>query len=182
MHVGVCIRWIVTYLILRKMLSRSFFMSTRVRVCSRKRSFICCSRTLDSPLKLINISFVFSKRSSLFSQKWSKVTVILHWTKNGSASLSPVSELSFSCTKSRNKLCKTDTYMCLWAWMIALTSSVLTMLNILLQNTPDAEDSTMMSIKTIKAVNKSRFRNLVCVAQHSQRYNHWCYEKAQSYT
>lgn len=58
----------VTYLILLKILSRSFFISTRVRVWSKKRSFICCSRTLDSPLKLISISLVFSKRSSLFSK------------------------------------------------------------------------------------------------------------------
>lgn len=91
-------------LILLKMLSRSFFISTRVRVWRRKRSFICCSRTFDSPLKLISISLVFSKRSS----------------------------------------------MCLWAWMMALTSSELTMLSILLQNTPDAVDSTMMKVKKEK--------------------------------
>lgn len=68
---------VTTCLILRKMLSKSFFISTRVRVWSRKRSFICCSRTLDSPLKLISISLVFSKRSSLFSQQFSKATIIL---------------------------------------------------------------------------------------------------------
>lgn len=57
-----------TYLIRLKMLSRSFFISTRVRVWSRKRSFICCSLTFDSPLKFISISLVFSNRSSLLPQ------------------------------------------------------------------------------------------------------------------
>lgn len=66
-----------TNLILLKMLSKSFFISTRVRVWSRKRSFICCRRTLDSPLKLISISLVFSKRSSLFSQQLTRETEIL---------------------------------------------------------------------------------------------------------
>lgn len=56
------------HLIRRKTLSRSFFISIKVRVWSRKRSFICCSRTLDRPLKLMSISLVFSKRSSLDSE------------------------------------------------------------------------------------------------------------------
>lgn len=43
-----------------------------------------------------------------------------------------------------------DTHMCLWAWMIAFTSSELTMLSILLQKTPDAVGSSMASIKTGK--------------------------------
>lgn len=37
------------------------------------------------------------------------------------------------------------THMCLWAWMMALTSSEFTMLSILLQNTPEAEGSTIMT-------------------------------------
>lgn len=53
------------HLILRKMLSRSRFMSTKVRVWCTKRSLICCSRTLDRLLKFRSISLVFSKRSSL---------------------------------------------------------------------------------------------------------------------
>lgn len=56
------------HLIRRKTLSKSFFISIKVRVWSRKRSFICCSRTLDRPLKLMSISLVFSKRSSLDSE------------------------------------------------------------------------------------------------------------------
>lgn len=152
------------------MLSRSFFISTRVRVWSRKRSFICCSRTLDSPLKLINISLVFSKRSSLFSQSknylhwpvckeqdrrqhhchvqvnWAKPnsTLIFYWAVWNSR----------KATSSCKEWSHNDTHMCLWAWMMALTSSELTMLSILLQNTPDAVGSTMMSIKTKKAAKK----------------------------
>lgn len=56
-------------LILRKMLSRSRFISTRVLVWCRKRSLICCRRTLDRLLKFTSISFVFSKRSSLVAEK-----------------------------------------------------------------------------------------------------------------
>lgn len=40
--------------------------------------------------------------------------------------------------------------MCLWAWMMAFTSSELTMLSILLQKTPDAVGSSMAGIKTGK--------------------------------
>jgi hypothetical protein len=58
-------RGLLAHLILRKMLSRSRFISTSVRVWCRKRSFICCRRALDRLLKLSSISLVFSKRSSL---------------------------------------------------------------------------------------------------------------------
>lgn len=58
----------VGHLILRKMLSRSRFMSTKVRVWCMKRSLICCSRTLDRLLKFRSISLVFSKRSSLWGE------------------------------------------------------------------------------------------------------------------
>ena len=58
-----------THLILRKMLSKSRFISTRVLVWCRKRSFICCRRALDRLLKLSSISLVFSKRSSLAAEK-----------------------------------------------------------------------------------------------------------------
>lgn len=44
------------------------------------------------------------------------------------------------------RISRSDTHMCLCAWMIALTSSEFTMLNILLQNTPDAVGSAMASI------------------------------------
>lgn len=56
-----------------------------------------------------------------------------------------------------------DTYMCLWAWMIAFTSSELTMLSILLQNTPDAVGSTMMSISTEIAANKTFIQTFIFV-------------------
>lgn len=49
----------------RKMLSRSFFISTSVLVWWRKRSFICCMRMLERLLKLSSISLVFSNRSNL---------------------------------------------------------------------------------------------------------------------
>lgn len=154
------------------MLSKSFFISTRVRVWSRKRSFICCSRTLDSPLKLISISLVFSKRSSLFSQQFSKATII--FVSQFAESKAGITYMQVNwaqphCTQFYIERCKEaekphqpiewsqyDTHMCLWAWMIALTSSELTMLSILLQNTPDAVGSTMTSIKTKKkAANKT---------------------------
>ena len=100
-HVHVCLhKGLVTYLILLKTLSRSFFISTRVRVWSKKRSFICCSLTLDSPLKLISISLVFSKRSSLFSQWFSKATIIFRSpftkrTRQVSATMSCKSEICY---------------------------------------------------------------------------------------
>lgn len=53
------------HLILRKILSRSFFISTSVLVWCRNLSFICCMRTLDRLLKLSSISLVFSNLSSL---------------------------------------------------------------------------------------------------------------------
>lgn len=56
------------YLILRKMLSRSRFISIRVLVWCRKRSFICCRRAFDRLLKFTSISLVFSKRSSLVAE------------------------------------------------------------------------------------------------------------------
>lgn len=58
-----------THLILRKMLSRSRFISTRVLVWCRKRSLICCRRALDRLLKFNSISLVFSKRSSLAAKR-----------------------------------------------------------------------------------------------------------------
>lgn len=57
-----------TYLILRKMLSRSRFISIRVLVWCRKRSLICCRRAFDRLLKFTSISLVFSKRSSLVAE------------------------------------------------------------------------------------------------------------------
>lgn len=42
------------------------------------------------------------------------------------------------------------THMCLWACMMAFTSSEFTMLSILLQNTPEAVGSTMMKMKKLQ--------------------------------
>lgn len=47
--------------------------------------------------------------------------------------------------------------------MIALTSSELTMLSILLQNTPDAVGSTMMSVNTEIAANKTFIQKFIFV-------------------
>lgn len=58
------------------------------------------------------------------------------------------------------------THMCLCAWMIALTSSEFTMLNILLQNTPDAVGSAMASMNSnkLQLQMKHLFYNLMCDA------------------
>ncbi len=150
-----------THLILLKTLSRSFFISTRVRVWSRKRSFICCSLTFDSPLKLMSISLVFSKRSSLFSQQISRATEL---PSGVFIQRETAVQLLHHKAGSKSKICTNvkrseegykdqsgpDTHMCLWAWMMALTSSELTMLSILLQNTPEAVGSAMMRVETTK--------------------------------
>lgn len=57
--------------------------------------------------------------------------------------------------------------MCLWAWMIAFTSSELTMLSILLQKTPEAVGS-ILQLK--KQAGDSALANIT-VSEHEMRCN-----------
>lgn len=160
----------VLHLILLKILSKSFFISTRVRVWSRKCSFICSSRTLDSPLKLISISLVFSKRSSLEEEQMSEINrlklMVLYLyqavaklclfcyslptlTANQWPPIKTPCRQSALYMRNINKssaVVQTVTHMCLWAWMMALTSSEFTILSILLQNIPEAVGSMVLVI------------------------------------